>query len=119
MLSNSDRFGPKNILIGDTARFPLSIQQLGCPQHNYPRTWEVIAFGGQGFRHCVIIRRRHDGLVRCIAAHWWQAHADSCLAGGRDYPPHMFYIKRQGRHNRRKGKHSRSHTMAAPARHLT
>ena len=76
MLGNVDRFGHFDIRLGDTARFPLD--RLGNPEvHN--RTFEVVAFGGYGKRHCVLVRRRHDGLIKWIANQWFDAYANPFL----------------------------------------
>ena len=83
MLGNVDRFSHFDIRLGDTARFPLD--RLGNPEL-YNRTFEVVAFGGYGKRHCVLVRRRHDGLIKWIANHWFDAYANSFLKGGRQYP---------------------------------
>jgi len=83
VLGNVDRFAHFDIRLGDTARFPLD--RLGNPEvHN--RTFEVVAFGGYGKRHCVLVRRRHDGLIKWIANHWFDAYANPFLKGGRQYP---------------------------------
>lgn len=71
MLTYRDRFDRTKIRLGDTARLPL---RLGDSKA-YNRTWEVVAFGGQGKRHCLIVRRRHDGLTQTLAAHWWKSYA--------------------------------------------
>jgi hypothetical protein len=83
VLGNVDRFGHFDIRLGDTARFPLD--RLGNPEV-YNRTFEVVAFGGYGKRHCVLVRRRHDGLIKWIANQWFDAYANPFLKGGRQYP---------------------------------
>jgi hypothetical protein len=76
MFTNVDRFADsaaRRIRIGDVARFPLG--RLGDAQA-YNRTWEAIAFPAErSMRHCVIVRRRHDGLEKCIAQHWFVTYA--------------------------------------------
>lgn len=52
------------IRIGDTALFPLG--RLG-DDDVYRHRWEVYAFVRDG----IIMRRRADGLMRTIAAHWF------------------------------------------------
>jgi hypothetical protein len=83
VLGNVDRFAHFDIRLGDTARFPLD--RLGNPEV-YNRTFEVVAFGGYGKRHCVLVRRRHDGLIKWIANQWFDAYANPFLKGGRQYP---------------------------------
>ena len=83
MLSNVDRFGHFDVRLGDTARFPLD--RLGN-EDVYNRTFEVVAFGGYQKRHCVLVRRRHDGFSKWIANHWFDAYANPFLKGGRQYP---------------------------------
>ena len=80
MLSNADRFGHFDITLCDTARFPL--ERLGNPEV-YNRTFEVIAFGGHRKRHCVLVRRRHDGFQKWLTSHWFDAYANPFLKGGR------------------------------------
>ena len=87
MLNNSDRFSHFDIKLGDTARFPLALQEFGRADGKvYNRTWEVIAFGGDGRRHLVQVRRRHDGLTKWISNHWFDAYANGYLKGGRYAP---------------------------------
>jgi len=78
MFHNIDRFSSSHISLGATARFPLD--RLGNPQV-YNRTFEVVAFGGLGKRHCVLVRRRHDGFQKWIAAHWFDAYQNSYPEG--------------------------------------
>jgi len=92
MLTNCDRFNHFDICIGDTARFPMSTTDFGRYarytgelRNVYPYTWEVIAFGGAGKRHLILVRRRHDGLTRWIANHWFNTYANPYLKGGRYY----------------------------------
>ena len=82
-----------DIQLEDTFRFPTSSSDFG---RYYPytqnlcnilnRTWEVIAFGGQGQEHCAIVQRRHDGITRVVALHWLSVYANPWLKSGRYYP---------------------------------
>lgn len=90
MLYNADPFGHFDIKIGDTARFPL--RALG-DSDVYPATWDVVAFGGCGKRHLLPVRRRHDGLERWIASHWFMVYANPYLRGGRRHADRRYFTR--------------------------
>ena len=71
MLQCADKHGHDfGIRVGTTVRLPLLLGE----QERYPYTWEVVAFGGEGYRHCAVIERRHDKLQTQIALHWIDAY---------------------------------------------
>lgn len=100
MLHSADRFGHFPIRPGESARLPLFVEDLGDTSRQYPATWDVIAFGGivevnglrQCLRHCVQVRRRHDGLTRWIASHHWGMHAATFHGRGTRWFPKDAYV---------------------------
>lgn len=68
----TDRFArpcERRIQVGERARLPLCLGARGAELYRHP--WDVIAWAGEGLRHCIIIRRAADGLTKTLAAHWW------------------------------------------------
>lgn len=72
-----------SIRIGDVAQFPIG--RLGDREISR-RRWEAIAFRPG----IVMARRRHDGITRELADHWWRQYAHdwrpACYAERRSLP---------------------------------
>jgi hypothetical protein len=85
LLHQADRHARHDIRVGDTLKMPLNLPSPlgGRIEAPYVHgTFEVIAFPVYGnskpthaknrpMAHCITIRRRCDGTVKTIAAHYW------------------------------------------------
>lgn len=101
MLHPTSRHDPAGLRVGDRARFPLDFRD---PDSVYRHSFELVAFGGCGRRHLVVVRRLADGFTTTVTVRRFVEYAEDYR---RDAPPDL-----SARHAKLRAIHLRQELLA-------